>query len=241
LPERPGGAEPSPAPRLILASVSPRRRELLGRLGVPFEVRSPGFDEAGVRHLRPTLQAQAAARGKATALLTAEPDAFILAADTVVALDGAALGQPADEIDAGRMLQRLSGRRHRVITAACLIGPTPPLGEYPVLPAPDPRVGAPTAAPNGRRHRGGWSGRRPLREAWAVSDVRFRPLSGPDLTAYLAGGEWRGKAGAYAIQGRAGSFAEVVRGDFDTVVGLSLRHVVRLLRELGWAGPPIRV
>lgn len=109
-------------PRLILASASPRRRELLARLGVPFEVVEPGIDE-GEPSGRPERVARRLATAKARAVADVWPKAIVLAADTVVAHHGALLGKPCDDAEARAMLERLRGRRHRVVTAVAVIAP----------------------------------------------------------------------------------------------------------------------
>ncbi len=106
---------------LILASASPRRRELLASLGVPFEVAVSRFEERA-EGLTPAQQALAFARGKAAEVFSRFPDRLVLGADTVVALEGRAFGKPADEEEAKRFLRLLSGRTHEVITGICLMG-----------------------------------------------------------------------------------------------------------------------
>jgi MAF protein len=107
-------------PRLVLASASPRRRELLRRLGLPFQVAVPAVDETPLPSEPPQQLAQRLAAAKATATLANLPAALVLAADTVVSLDGRSLGKPADAGEAVRMLQALRAREHAVITAVCL-------------------------------------------------------------------------------------------------------------------------
>jgi septum formation protein len=171
---------------------------LLEDAGVSVGVDVSAFDEESVRHLAPRLQATAAARGKALDVRRRHPDAWIVGADTVVALDGLALGKPRDPTDAARMLRSISGRDHCVHSALCLV------------------------APDGRRA-----------TALATSQVRFASLTPNQVRAYVAGGEPLGKAGAYAIQGQAAEFATVIRGRRDTVVGLSMSLMARLMRQLG--------
>jgi septum formation protein len=182
---------------LILASASPRRRHLLENAGLDFAVVVSTFGEDRVRHLSPRRQALVAARGKALDVHRRHPDGWIVGADTVVALDGVALGKPRNPHDAALMLRSLSDRDHFVHSALCLV------------------------APDGRRA-----------SALASSQVRLARLTPSQVRAYVGGGEPLGKAGAYAIQGQAGEFARVVRGRRDTVVGLSLSLLARLLRQL---------
>jgi len=108
---------------LVLASASPRRHELLAAAGIEFVVVVSGFDETSLRHLPPLTQARAAARGKAEEVAARHPVDWVLGADTVVALDGEALGKPRDGVEASRMLRRLSAREHAVISAVCLLAP----------------------------------------------------------------------------------------------------------------------
>jgi septum formation protein len=191
-------ADPTvPLAPLILASASPRRRQLLQDAGLDFAVDVSTFEEDRVRHLPPRRQALAAARGKALEVLPRHPGAWIVGADTVVVLDGVALGKPCNPQEAELMLRSLSNRDHHVHSAVCVV------------------------APDGRRA-----------TALASSQVRLAPLTPSQVRAYVAGGEALGKAGAYAIQGQAGEFTRLVRGRRDTVVGLSLKLLARLLRRL---------
>ncbi len=119
----------APAPRivdvrLILASTSPRRRELLGRLGVPFDIASPQFEEVIDPHASPETQAEQFALGKARSIVA--PDAVVLGSDTLVVVDHTILGKPTDAADARRMLRLLCGRAHRVITAVAVTAPGQP-------------------------------------------------------------------------------------------------------------------
>jgi nucleoside triphosphate pyrophosphatase len=188
-------------PQLILASTSPRRRELLALLQIPFEVEDPGFQE-DPEHLdtwhspnTPSERALRFADGKAGACAASRRDALILACDTLIELDGKVLGKPTSLGDARSMLRALRGREHRVHSAVAL-----------------------------RRERIG------LRERALESvRVRMRAASDEGLERYLAGGEWVGKAGAYAIQGEAGALIAAIDGDYTAVVGLPLRLVAKLL------------
>jgi len=192
---------------LVLASASPRRKELLASLGLAFEILSigeeppplPGEDAAGY--------AQRAARHKAVAVSAERPEAVVVAADTVVVVDGEPLGKPADEDEALRMLAVLVGREHTVVTGCCLIPPrTGGLGRETMLFAVETRV---VMAP-------------------APLEVLF---------AYAATGEPLDKAGAYAIQGRGGFLVESISGSFSNVVGLPLAETVRALSEMGAIRP----
>lgn len=198
--------------RLVLASASPRRAELLASVGVRPEVvpvdvdESTRPDEDPAAYVARVARAKAAA-GLATAIATtnatgAEPadgdDLVVLAADTTVALDGELLGKPADGAEARRMLAALSGRTHEVLTA----------------------VAATTA-----------DGRTALDVDRTA--VTFAELDDATIDWYVATGEPLDKAGAYGIQGAGGAFVARVDGNVQTVVGLSLVAVDRVLRDLG--------
>jgi septum formation protein len=184
-------------PRLILASRSPRRREILGWLGLEFEVVDPDVEELSEGDDPEGLVLENA-RLKAVAGLEAvgEPeDAMVLGVDTDVFVDGRMLGQPEDRNAAEERLRALSGREHEVLSGVCLIGP---------------RVaGIPGA---------------PLRERSGVSRsvVTFRDLDEGAILAYLDSEEWRGRAGGYAIQGLGSMLIAKVEGDFSNVVGLPI-------------------
>lgn len=192
-------------PRLLLASTSPRRRELLGLLGLPFEVVPSRFDESALPPdgLTPPEYVTRLAAGKASEVAgRTEGEALVLGADTTVVLDGAILNKPVDAADARRMLRRLSGRTHRVYTGLCLLsvqGSVP--GES--------------------------------RTEFAVTEVTFDPLSEAVIDAYVATGEPLDKAGAYGIQGQALSFIPGIHGDYFNVVGLPLYLLCKLLDKFG--------
>ena len=184
--------------RLVLASASPRRAELLAQIGVrPDAVCPADIDETPHSRELPRPYCLRMAREKADAV-QALPDDIVLAADTTVALGRRILGKPADAAEAAEFLLALGGRRHRVITAVAL-----------------------------RRGRQLW-----LRDV--VSAVRMKRLSDVELNAYLACGEWRGKAGGYAIQGMAGAFVPWMSGSFSAVVGLPLSETATLLQAAGY-------
>jgi len=186
-------------PPLILASASPRRRDLLLQIGItPDRIVSTEIDETPRRDELPRLLAQRLARTKAEAVTD---DGAVLAADTVVAAGRRVLGKPVDEAEARRMLSLLSGRRHRVYTAVVLR-----LGEH-------------------------------RTERLVQSVVTFARVTDAQMTAYLQTGEWRGKAGGYAIQGHAASFIRFISGSYSNVVGLPLFETAQLLRGIGWAIP----
>lgn len=199
--EAPAGDAPARAPalRLILASASPRRRELISRLGVtPDAIKAADIDETPVPREVPRDYARRMAREKAQAAAAA--DAFVLAGDTVVACGRRILPKAEDEATARACLDLLSGRRHRVLSAIAL------------------------RAPDGS-----------LRERLSETVVRFKPLSREEIDAYIAGGEWNGKAGGYAIQGSAEGLIAWISGSHSGVVGLPLFETRALLKSAGFA------
>ena len=184
--------------RLVLASASPRRLELLARLGVaPDAVVPADIDESPRRGELPADYARRMAAEKAAAV--AAPGSLVLAADTVVAAGRRILPKAETSEEASAALSLLSGRRHRVLSAVTLIDPA------------------------GRaRHR------------LSTSIVTFKRLSGDELDAYLASGEWLGKAGGYAIQGRAEALVRALSGSHSAVMGLPLYETRALLRAAGF-------
>ena len=187
-------------PRLILASASPRRLDLLAQIGVvPDAVQPADIDETPLPDELPRIYAQRMAREKALAV--ASDGALVLGGDTVVAAGRRILPKAEDEATARRCLELLSGRRHRVWSAIAL------------------------ALPDGT-----------IREKLSETAVRFKRLSAPEIDGYLASGEWEGKAGGYAIQGRAAGLIDWLQGSHSGVVGLPL-YETRIL--LGSAGYPL--
>ena len=185
---------------LVLASASPRRLELLRQVGIePDRTLPADLDESPRPKETPRRLALRLAGEKAAAVAAQAPDAFVLAADTVVALGRRLLGKAEDEAEARAWLGLLSGRAHRVFTGVAVIAP---------------------------------SGRRSLRLGEAR--VRFKRLTVQEIEAYVASGEWSGKAGAYAIQGRAGGFVIDVHGSYSAVIGLPLYETRMLLEGLGF-------
>ncbi len=185
--------------RLVLASGSPRRRAALARLGVAFTV-VPAPDDGPSAARDPGTRVLEHARHKARAVRAARAEpGWILAADTLVVVDGEFLPKPCDRRDAERMLRALSGRTHEVWTGVVLL---------------DPRD---------REHARADAAR-----------VRFAALPEPALAVYLAGNEWCDKAGAYGLQGWAGTYATVEAGDPGTVIGLCEPAVAELLAVAGY-------
>ena len=184
--------------RLILGSASPRRQELLARLGVvPDAVRPADIDETPAKGELPRPYTERMAREKAAAV-DAGPEDLVLAADTTVAAGRRILGKPADADQARAFLELLSGRRHRVVTAVAL-----------------------------RRGERLWQRR-------VESAVKMKRLSDVEIRAYLESGEWQGKAGGYAIQGRAEAFIPWMQGSYSGVMGLPLAETAALLQGAGW-------
>ncbi len=190
-------------PRLVLASASPRRLELLRQIGIEPDAVDPAeIDETMLRDELPPAHARRVALAKAMAVEARHPGAFVLAADTVVACGRRILPKADDLETASRCLKLLSGRRHRVLGAIVV------------------------AAPEGRR------------AARLVSTtVTFQRLPDHRVARYLDSGEWRGKAGGYAIQGRAAAFVRAINGSYSNVVGLPLHETAQLLSGLGYPIP----
>lgn len=186
---------------LILASASPRRLALLAQIGVtPDEVVAPGIDETPRRDESPRAYVQRMAREKAHA--ATKPGAYLLAADTVVAVGRRILPKAADEAEVRACLALLSGRRHHVLTAVVLVGPD----------------GAAS-------------------ERLTDNSVVFARLGREQVEGYAACGEGVGKAGGYAIQGRAAGLVRTLSGSYSGVVGLPLFEVAQLLRGRGYPVP----
>jgi septum formation protein len=185
---------------LVLASASPRRLDLLRQVGLePDAVEPADVDETPLKGEPPRLHAARLARAKAGVAAERRGDAFVLAADTVVAAGRRILPKAEDEATARRCLELLSGRAHRVLTGVAVV------------------------APDGRRA-----------DRLVETRVRFKRLTGPEIDAYLASDEWRGKAGGYGVQGRAGAFVLDLHGSYSAVVGLPLYETVALLTGLGY-------
>lgn len=198
--------------RIVLASASPRRRELLAQAGIAFEVVPADVDESLPSGTGPEEGALLLARRKARAAGARLPagDALVLAADTIVAVEDSSgpgamrlLGKPADAEEARAMLRSLSRSRHAVVTGVAVLRK---------------RDGVEAAA---------------FERTW----VTMREIAPEEIEAYVRSGEWEGKAGGYAIQETADRFvARIEEGGFDNVVGLPVRLALELLARLG--GPP---
>lgn len=191
--------------KLILASVSPRRAEILRNAGLSFDARSahvnenllPGENaENYVRHL-----AEAKARAAADSIGIQDKAFFVVGADTVVLCDGQILGKPADANHARAMLSQLSGKVHEVLTGVAVIRLNDRKSDVQV----------------------------------ERTSVTFLPLSNADIAEYIATGEPFDKAGAYGIQGLAGKFISRIEGCYFNVMGLPLSKLWQMLRNLGWS------
>jgi len=187
--------------KLILASASPRRAEILHNAGLPFSVLSSAVDETAFPGEAPRdyVARVAAAKAELVAARAIGP-AIVLAADTVVALDDRILGKPRSEQDARHMLKGLSGRTHTVLTGVTLV-----------------------RLPDAERI-----------EFVESTLVDFAELSDEEIVRYLATDEPHDKAGAYAIQGRAGRYIPRIEGCYFNVVGLPIARVQQALTDLGW-------
>jgi len=186
-------------PELILASASPRRRELLAQVGIaPDRVEPADIDETPSKSETPAQLADRLARSKAAVVAERYPQAVVLAADTVVSLGRRFLEKAADEAEATRFLKMLAGRNHRVHTGVAVA------------------------------HAG--------RIAVRVVETRvsLKVLSEAEIAAYVASGDWQGKAGAYGIQGPAGAFVRRIVGSHPAVMGLPLYETVCLLEGVGY-------
>lgn len=204
--------------RLILASGSPRRSELLTRHGFDFEVRAPDIDESVLPGESPDSYVERLAVEKATAVrrrLAVElaatgaaaadpPDTTVIGADTTVAIDGVILGKPATTDEAGAMLRRLSGATHQALTGVAVV-----------------------------RHR--------TVSICVRTNVTFARMTDHEIDWYVSTGEPFDKAGGYGIQGTAGSYVERIDGNVQNVAGLPMHHLILLLANVGLSPGMLRV
>lgn len=186
---------------LVLASASPRRRELLQNAGIPFIIQASKIPELPLEGEAPQACAERLAREKALDVFRLRPQDFVLGADTIVIVNGQILGKPHDVADAARMLRLLVGRTHQVTTGICLM-------------RPDDK---------------GRSSVDDTRSE--TTRVTMSGLNEDDIRSYIATGEPMDKAGAYAIQGIASRWISQIEGDYFNVVGLPVSLVYRMLRE----------
>jgi septum formation protein len=186
--------------RLILASASPRRLDLLARIGVvPDEIIPADIDESIPKGELPRAHALRLASEKAEAEAERHPQALVLAADTVVAVGRRILPKVEDEVTLRACMKLLSGRRHRVLTGVAL------------------------AAPG-----------QPLRRRVVETMIAMKRLSDEEIDFYAAHGEWRGKAGGYALQGYGEVYVRYISGSYSNVVGLPLAETRNLLKGAGY-------
>jgi septum formation protein len=203
------GRVPLDMKKILLASASPRRREILASLGIDFEVLAADIDESVFDHLAPPERVVALAEEKARASALragAEAPALVLGADTLVCLEGespAVLGKPADQADARSMIGLLAGRSHRVYTGVAL-----------------------------------WDrAARRMRTVLSASTVRFARMDGSEIEDYLASGDWEGAAGGYRIQGRAALYIDGIEGSWSGIVGLPIHELYGILRDADFRFP----
>ena len=181
--------------RYILASKSPRRKELLGEIISKFEIITSEADESLPSNIHPREGVEILAVRKGEDVAKDNPDAIVISSDTLVELNGIPLGKPASEADAMRMLTELSGKAHNVHTGVAV--------HY-----------------NGRVFSG-----------VATTAVYFREMTIDEIKDYVASGDPMDKAGSYGIQSGGGKFVEKIEGDYDTVVGLSVNLVKKLIDD----------
>lgn len=193
--------------RIILASASPRRRELLTQIGIPFEICVSDVEER-VSSTVPAEVVQELSRQKAAAVAAAVAETaaacqtLVIGADTIVACDGEILGKPKGAEDAVRMLRLLSGREHEVYTGVTFV-----------------------------YDRG--DGTRDIRSFYECTKVYFAPMTEEEIAEYVATGDPLDKAGAYGIQGFCARYITGISGDYNNVVGLPVGRVYQELKRLG--------
>lgn len=186
--------------KLVLASASPRRLDLLARIGViPDEIDFPEIDEGVVSDELPRDHAIRLAEEKAAAVALRHPDALVLAADTVVAVGRRILPKVEDEATLRQNMALLSGRRHRVLTGVAL------------------------AEPGGK-----------IRTRLGETMIAMKRLSAEEIDFYAGHGEWRGKAGGYALQGYGEVYVRHIAGSYSNVVGLPLAETRLMLKAAGY-------
>lgn len=181
--------------KVILASASPRRQELLKNIFNNFEIIPADVDEGLNEAIIPEHAAEYLADKKANFISKKYPDALVIGSDTTVVTDGLILGKPKDKKDAENMLKMLSGKAHKVITGVSIY-----LGEKNI-------------------------------SFSEITEVVFFKLTDMEINEYLKTDEWKDKAGAYGIQGKAGLFVEKINGDYNNVVGLPIARLNRRLKD----------
>jgi septum formation protein len=188
-------------PRIILASESPQRRDLLGSLGVKFQAVTSHVEESTKGDPEDLVVSNALAKARAVAAGRRQ-GTMVIAGDTEVVIDGSALGQPGFEGEARWCLEALSGRSHEVLGGLALLGPDRVDGEFSV------------------------------RTGIESTRVTFAELDAQLIDRYLASGEWRGRAGGYAVQGLGSALVAGIDGDVSNVIGLPIPLLLRLAPEL---------
>ncbi len=177
--------------KIILASASPRRQELLKLIFDDFEIIPADVDESINEKTEIDLRPEKIAQRKALHIAKTHPDSLVIGCDTAVIADDTMLGKPKDEAEARKMLKQLSGRAHKVITGNCLVF-------------------------NNK-----------IKTFSVTTEVEFYKLRDEEIDDYLATDDWRDKAGAYGIQGKAGLFVKQIKGDYNNVVGLPCAELNR--------------
>ena len=180
--------------KIILASASPRRQELLKVIVNKFDIIPADIDESISDDIKVELRPEKIAQRKALHIAKEHPDSLIIGCDTAVIVDGIMLGKPKDEQDAVKMLKTLSGRTHKVITGNCLV-----------------------------------KGNKEICFS-VTTEVEFYSLSDSEIDEYIKTNDWKDKAGAYGIQGKAGLFVKQIKGDYNNVVGLPCAELNRQLK-----------
>ena len=192
--------------KIVLASASPRRRELLEQIGLAFEVSVSHVEEKTIA-VEPGLVVEELSRQKAEAVLetlTCTEDVLVIGSDTVVSADGRILGKPSGEKDAVRMLERLSGRSHEVYTGVTLLYRTWGMSAAQVR----------------------------QRIFHEMTKVDFYPMTQQEIADYVASGDCLDKAGAYGIQGLCARYIRGIEGDYHNVVGLPVGRLYQEMKEL---------
>lgn len=186
--------------KLILASASPRRLDLLAAQGItPDAVVPADIDETPLKNEQPKTMVLRLAKAKAAAVAKNHAGSFVLAADTTVALGRRILGKPENESEARKFLELMSGRNHRVYGGIAVVTP---------------------------------AGKMVARVV--ETTVKFKHLSKSEMDAYIASGEWQGKAGGYGIQGKAAAFVASINGSYTNIVGLSIYDTMNILNGNGY-------
>lgn len=189
-----------PSALLILASASPRRKELLAQLDIiPDQIIPADIDETPQKGEKPKELAKRLATQKAEKIAKQHKGAFILAADTVVSCGTKMLEKAADENEAKKFLNILSGRRHKIFSGIALINPEGKITSRVV-----------------------------------ETTVQFKKLTQKEIDTYVSRGEWKGKAGGYAIQGHASAFIKFIQGSYSNVIGISLYDTMQMLNGMGY-------